>query len=49
MREVTTPVPVEGGVADGALPMSAGTFIPWAAGSRTDRHGLVMQVRRGAE
>jgi hypothetical protein len=25
MRKVTTPVPVEGGVAGGALPMSAGT------------------------
>ena len=25
MRQVTTPVPVEGGVAGGALPMSAGT------------------------
>jgi hypothetical protein len=36
IRKVTTPVPVEGGVAGGALPMSAGTR-SMGAGSRTDR------------
>ena len=33
MRKVTTPEPVKGGVAGGALPMSAGTS-PRDAGSR---------------
>jgi hypothetical protein len=28
MRKVTTPVPVEGGVEDGALSISAGTSFP---------------------
>ena len=36
VRKVTTPVPVEGGVAGGMLPKSAGTSFH-GAGSRTDR------------
>jgi hypothetical protein len=42
MRKVTTPVPVEGGVAGGALPMSAGTSFHGRRkpnGSAFHRHG----------
>jgi hypothetical protein len=37
MRKVTTPVPVEGGVAGGALPMSAGTSFHGRRNARLGR------------
>ena len=45
MRKVTTPVPVEGGVAGGALPMSAGTSFHGRRKLLDPRHGAAMARR----
>ena len=45
MRKVTTPVPVEGGVAGGALPMSAGTSFHGRRKLLDPRHGAAVACR----